>query len=283
MKSADTAHPPRVTDEFYVGYLPMPRGFARTLCVLVPILLIMAGSAAVLLGAVQRGSDGPAGSTSTWEHNVETFEGTIVASPTPMLLRANESGEIEGMLLVLEGKHGAQDITRMWDGKNARVKARRLLRQQPAMDEGGKVVRRTMLEVITAADAIVATNLGPAVVRPVFVGEPAANAALVLRGEILDAKCYFGAMKPGAGKGHKACATLCIQNGIPAMFLDDRGELWLLVENASQTQTTHVGMSVLDSKTQAMIGEPIELLAVRGRIANLAALQIIGQAERLKR
>jgi hypothetical protein len=37
-------------------------------------------------------------------------------------------------------------------------------------------------------------------------------------GEILDSKCWFGAMQPGQGKPHKACAALCIRGGLPPVF-----------------------------------------------------------------
>lgn len=40
-----------------------------------------------------------------------------------------------------------------------------------------------------------------------------------LKGEIIDPKCYVSAMKPGEGKTHKACATLCIKGGIPPVLL----------------------------------------------------------------
>ncbi|MEZ4830220.1 MAG: hypothetical protein R3C61_28635 [Bacteroidia bacterium] len=40
-----------------------------------------------------------------------------------------------------------------------------------------------------------------------------------LSGEIVDPKCYFGVMKPGQGKPHRACASLCIRGGIPPVFV----------------------------------------------------------------
>src|SRR5690349_19376703 len=40
-----------------------------------------------------------------------------------------------------------------------------------------------------------------------------------LRGEIVDSKCFLGAMRPGNGKTHKACAMLCIAGGVPPMFV----------------------------------------------------------------
>jgi len=39
-----------------------------------------------------------------------------------------------------------------------------------------------------------------------------------LVGEILDSKCWFGAMRPNEGLSHKACATLCIASGIAPYF-----------------------------------------------------------------
>lgn len=38
-------------------------------------------------------------------------------------------------------------------------------------------------------------------------------------GEIVDAKCYNGAMNPGRYKPHRACATVCVSGGIPPMLV----------------------------------------------------------------
>ncbi|GAB4533388.1 MAG: hypothetical protein Tsb0019_35080 [Roseibium sp.] len=40
-----------------------------------------------------------------------------------------------------------------------------------------------------------------------------------LTGEICDGKCYAGAMRPGRGLAHKACADLCLTGGIPPVFV----------------------------------------------------------------
>ena len=40
-----------------------------------------------------------------------------------------------------------------------------------------------------------------------------------LSGEICDGKCYAGAMQPGTGLAHKACANLCLIGGTPAVFV----------------------------------------------------------------
>ncbi|MCI5045576.1 MAG: hypothetical protein MRY72_12835, partial [Aquisalinus sp.] len=41
---------------------------------------------------------------------------------------------------------------------------------------------------------------------------------ITLQGMIMDTKCFFGVMRPGRGKTHKACASLCIRGGIPPSF-----------------------------------------------------------------
>ncbi len=42
---------------------------------------------------------------------------------------------------------------------------------------------------------------------------------MTLRGEIVDSKCYLGAMKPGAGRVHRACAQICLEGGIPPVLV----------------------------------------------------------------
>ena len=55
-----------------------------------------------------------------------------------------------------------------------------------------------------------------------------------LIGEICDSKCHLGAMRPGNGLSHKACANLCISSGAPPIFVtaDEgavEGETFLLM------------------------------------------------------
>jgi hypothetical protein len=46
-----------------------------------------------------------------------------------------------------------------------------------------------------------------------------------LRGEIIDPKCYFGAMNPGQGKPHLSCAARCISGGImPVLKYEVNGQ-----------------------------------------------------------
>jgi hypothetical protein len=53
--------------------------------------------------------------------------------------------------------------------------------------------------------------------------EPVAGSPVTLRGELIDPKCFCGAMKPGDGKTHKACAALCLRGGIPPVLVTRDG------------------------------------------------------------
>jgi hypothetical protein len=83
---------------------------------------------------------------------------------------------------------------------------------------------------------------------------------VVLRGEIVDSKCFLGVMTPGQGKTHRACASLCLRGGLPAALLVDAGDgamrLVLLV--------TRTGDPVDAAAGAAAPGAPIE---ARGELA----------------
>jgi nitrite reductase/ring-hydroxylating ferredoxin subunit/DMSO/TMAO reductase YedYZ heme-binding membrane subunit len=42
--------------------------------------------------------------------------------------------------------------------------------------------------------------------------------SITIKGEIIDPKCYLGAMNPGEGKPHRSCAIRCISGGIMPMI-----------------------------------------------------------------
>jgi len=54
-----------------------------------------------------------------------------------------------------------------------------------------------------------------------------------LAGELCDGKCLAGAMRPGRGLAHKACANLWLIGGIPPVFVSTQPvageEFWLVV------------------------------------------------------
>ena len=67
-----------------------------------------------------------------------------------------------------------------------------------------------------------------------------------LTGEICDGKCYAGAMRPGNGLAHKACANLCLIGDVPPVFVSSGpvdGEEFMLMAGADGKR---LGDEILD-------------------------------------
>ncbi len=85
-------------------------------------------------------------------------------------------------------------------------------------------------------------------------GTPEWISEVTLVGEIVDSKCYLGAMNPGHTKVHRDCAVRCISGGVPPMFVatDSEGKTsmyWLVKESGRP-----IGTEVLDK-----VAETIEI------------------------
>lgn len=194
-------------DDFFVGYLPTSLGLSRFLRWLVPAML---GTATVIGIGVASAQRDPG--TGTWQvGNQATLEGQLLAEPYAMLrMPADASGgTIRTFLLVSSGKFGAKARVRPFDGQAARVAGTILHRDD-----------RWMLELSDADTAIQPLPDGGRLAAHLRDHDHTLTIGrITLRGEIIDPKCYIGAMKPGGGKTHKACAQLCVGGGIPPMFV----------------------------------------------------------------
>lgn len=85
------------------------------------------------------------------------------------------------------------------------------------IEVGGVFVRRGDIEML-----LIGSNGAKASAAPLPDFQPAPAEDLGhwrLTGEICDGKCYGGAMKPGRGLAHKACANLCITEGLPPVLV----------------------------------------------------------------
>jgi len=220
-------------DEFFIGYEPpMPPGIARFVR---RVVIIVAGSVLICGAALAPGHVPLQGGTFEFGHP-RTFSGTIVDAPVPALRPDAEDGREPWPLLVAPGKHGASDLVRGLVGRHVTLTGTRIARG-----------RETMIEVEPASIVADSTST-PGDVTSATV------APVVLRGEIVDSKCFLGVMVPGAGKTHKECASLCLRGGIPpALFVQDRSgaSSLLLVTGPS-------GEAVTDAALLAA-GEAIEL------------------------
>lgn len=176
-------------DRIYVGYLAMPRRYAAHLKLVVPLLI---GATLGLGTAIALTSRDPG--SAVWETELSSYEGVLHEMPYPYLETP------EGPLLLVEaGKFGSADRFTGLEGASIRV-------------EGALLQRGTWRAIEVAAHESI-DGLGP---MTSFESVPVEVLAV---GEILDSKCYLGAMKPGDGRTHRACAILCIRGGIPPLFV----------------------------------------------------------------
>jgi hypothetical protein len=213
-------------DNFFVGYLP-PRPMRRWVAGAGAIGVLVIAS---LLALAQRDPG-----DATWDLSKQTeFAGELLAKPYPMLRISKPDGSIMTLLLVGEGKVGADDLISRFDGQHVRLKGHLL--QRPV---------RSMLELSDAPDAVAPLNPAAPMATRASSSTPQ---RVTLRGEIVDPKCFLGAMKPGDGKTHKACATLCIRGGIPPvlMSVDERGALkdYLIVPDSLDAMLPYIADAV---------------------------------------
>lgn len=189
-------------DGFFTLFADTPAVDRRFLLALAGGLTIAAAGAGIALAASQR----PAGSGFWAQGEVKDWIGIVETRPYPAL-RFLLDGRPMRALLSTQGKCAVGARLQRFDGGPARL--------------AGSLIRRGDHLMIAAKD-------GPGWIGPADLA-PSARARLGppidrmlargrYRGEILDAKCWFGAMRPAHGKTHKACAALCIRGGLPPAF-----------------------------------------------------------------
>ncbi|MEO1554217.1 MAG: hypothetical protein AAFR82_09780 [Pseudomonadota bacterium] len=194
------------TDDFFIGWAEPPRADRRFF--LGAGLGLLAGTAAIAGGvAALQSPVGP----GTWNMGeIKEWRGIATAEPYGMLRTLDLDGTPRTALLGCQGKCGVEAKIGALAGKPVIVKGSLIQRG-----------RHTMIAVIDGLDWI-REDVGGEIGELAFpTVEPLFEATF--NGEILDSKCWFGAMRPSEGKVHKSCASLCIRSGIPpAFYVKDR-------------------------------------------------------------
>lgn len=237
---------PPPADEFYVGYLPAPHAVARFARRTAETVAALAVAGALALSGAQ--------SAPSVEHRTAQAAADLsvipYASPAALCLLARDDRPSRWLLVVGERKFGVSPHA----GLGAAAGMWSIARGVVIGREDGDAP--ACLEVAATPDAIRPD-------RP--MGAPGAGGAperplgpLTLRGQIIDPKCHFGAMKPGEGKVHRACAVRCISGGIPPVLAvrersasaGERLVYYILTDLAGEP----VNHAVLD-----FVAEPVEI------------------------
>ncbi|MBC7767435.1 MAG: hypothetical protein H7124_01470 [Phycisphaerales bacterium] len=185
-------------DGFFVGWsAETPRADRRFL--LGASLGLIAGGG--ILGASLAMNRRPIGD-GVWDQGTpHTLRGLVSRTPYPVLRTRGLDGEVRSVFLASSGKTTPNIDARYFDC---------------AVDVSGTLITRGRNAMMAVADV----QAAPSGFDTGDLGAPTAvdRGPVMLVGEILDAKCWFGAMRPGYGRVHKACAALCARGGLPLAF-----------------------------------------------------------------
>ncbi len=189
-------------DPFFVGYFQKVATPIRNFALVTGVLMLCFLVAMAVMLPMGAADPGPGRYADDLRGGQLT--GVIDPLPYPILrVPATAEGPARAVLLGGQEKFGLQ-------GQAATA-------GPVVVDVGGIFVRRGDMEMLLAPNSGVVPS---ATALPGF--SPAATQDLgrwQLVGEICDGKCYAGAMKPGTGLAHKACANLCILTGLPPVLV----------------------------------------------------------------
>lgn len=184
---------------FFVGYLnAVPKPLVAFLAVFSLCFAAGLGLAALALSSTQ---NDPGNGAFQWGNRFEQV-GLLELHPYPVL-RVPGDGDTLARTYMLAGQ-GKRGVFEQADANKG----------SPVSLRGVPVKRGdlTMIQVggVEAAEARFEGG---------FPSDAVPLGRWKLTGEICDGKCYAGAMRPGRGLAHKACADLCLTGGIPPVFV----------------------------------------------------------------
>lgn len=216
-------------EAFFIGWSPrLDASLRRFLAPLALLLLVAFPAAGLLLGAAAEDHAGPTFATVSGTPRALDLpeggmvEGMVIAGPPyPLLRLPPDAAHPLGRTLLLSGD-GKVGIA--WD---IPALAGRLVAAE------GFLLRRGDIAMLVAGSPPTLLD------RPAPPLPPVEQLGLWrITGEICDGKCAAGGMLPGTGLAHRACATLCLDGDIPAVFVPTHpvaGEAMMLLAAADGT------------------------------------------------
>jgi hypothetical protein len=206
----------RKEPHFFIGFPPPPRAL-RGWFIAVAASLIAAFTAVSLATGLTQDDPGPG--AFRWDYGEQAVTGVLEAKPYPIVHVVKGTDKIPtGRTLMLSGwgKRGVMAEAVPLDGKLVEVT--------------GIVIKRGDLDMLQVGGIKASAEAGAA---PDVAAERLGLWRLA--GEICDGKCVAGAMSPGTGLAHKACANLCLIGGVPPVFVSSKpvaGADFLLMASA---------------------------------------------------
>ena len=238
---------------FFVFYLKIPRALRMFLLKVSAVFLLGFFATGLLLGGTQ---DDPDKAGYRGDYGRQKLVGVLQVNPYPLLWVTSGTKRIPiGHTLMLSGngKTGVTERTKSLDGQLVQVEGVILKRGELDMLQvrGGK----------QGIDPFHKTEGEQIILVPPPIVE---LGKWKIAGEICDGKCLAGAMNPGRGIAHKACANLCLLGDIPPVFVSPRkvhGSNYFLLANAQG--------EAIEEYTYDYIGEFVEMIGELEQRGNL--------------
>lgn len=250
-----------VNDDFYVGYFPIPKKIKKFLLVTVISLFLLS---IVLIILIARGQHTPNDGTGWDPTGAEaiTLEGVVTQKPYDLFrFRETPNGPINTAILTSMIKTSiSHRLVGLYD--------KPIFLKGVMTRQDGRFVF-SVLDNSKDQKSIELANFE----SKSFFTTPKILGPVTLRGEIIDPKCYLGAMKPGGGKVHKSCAVLCLKGGIPPMFIT-RNQL---LQETYYLVTDEQGEPLLE-EIIGYVGDPISVNGVVEKRGDLLVFKLNSQS-----
>ncbi len=241
-------------DEFYIGYSgKVGKGTKKVLKRFVGTAVFVLLAGVFLFGFLQK----PAVNSSFDFGDPTRVSGVYHESPYPMLRVQLAENEHKEIVLLGFGKSGPNPFLRDLREKEGDLHGKLMTIEGQLIYYNGK----TLLE-IDDSQKVSVSGKGESIVSSAL-GE------VMVEGEIIDPKCYFGVMKPGYGKIHRSCAALCISGGIPPVLVskdENNVEDYFLL--------TDLKGNAIHKDIVPYIGQPSRLRGEAERLGGWKILQI---------
>ncbi len=233
---------PKVDTDFFIGWLGIiPNSYQSTLRFFVPSLFVLS----IIFIVVISNSTNKIRFSSYDYYKTLSFEGELLLKPFPMLrvleMDKNRTPKLVLYPLVNEGKFGADESVQAFLTQYPNE-------QRVFVQLQAKIIerdRQVAMELMNTKDNIKKIKYSTSI--PALVLGQAKDT--ILKGQIIDPKCYLGVMNPGEGKPHRSCAINCIKGGIMPAFVtenDKKIKYYILIGNDGKKVNNEVLFAVAE-------------------------------------
>ncbi len=193
-------------EEFYVGYSgQMGRKTKKKIRLFLVVAFILIAVVGFSFSYFQKTAV-----NSSFEYDTPTeLSGIYHESPYPMLRIELAENTFKDLVLLGFGKNGPRSYLDEFKREKGEFIGKQITISGNLIYYNGKTLVQLEEEYELSVDA----ETSPEQIVPKPLG------SFTIHGEVVDPKCYFGVMKPGYGKIHRSCASLCIAGGIPPVLV----------------------------------------------------------------